>query len=191
MFELVHCGTSVPPMFCTTTSRITSYNVCYTKLLRGVEPRRGPWAALAETGQVNAAVVGLRQKLSALVATLELAAVRGPGLGNCSRRAGELLDRLLTLTETTPPEYLCWFETTARGFALHLTALDIAASFQQHLDGDKAWIFTSATLTVSKRFDHYCAQLGLEHADTAQWDSPFDYQARTLLYIPVGRNNFV
>lgn len=156
------------------------------RLAMGLEPQRRPWAELAETGHVNAAVIALRQKLSALAATLELAAVRGPGLGNCSRRAGELLDRLLTLTETTQPEYLSWFETTARGFALHLTALDIAASFQPHLDDNKAWIFTSATLTISNRFDHYCAQLGLEHADTAQWESPFDYQARTLMYIPVG-----
>lgn len=159
------------------------------RLAMGIELRRGPWAVLAERKQVNAAVLELRQKLSALAATLEFAAVRGPGLGNCSRRAAELLDRLLTLTETTPPEYLCWFETTARGFALHLTALDIAASFQQHLGSDKAWIFTSATLTISKRFDHYCSQLGLQHADTAQWDSPFDYQGRTLLYVPQGLPN--
>ncbi len=159
------------------------------RLAMGVEPRRGPWAALAEAKPVNAAVVELRQRLSALAATLEFAAVRGPGLGNCSRRAAELLDRLLTLTETTPPEYLCWFETTTRGFALHLTTLDIATSFRQHLDSDKAWIFTSATLTISKRFDHYCSQLGLQHADTAQWDSPFDYRARTLLYIPAGLPN--
>jgi ATP-dependent DNA helicase DinG len=159
------------------------------RLAMGAKPQRGAWTALVEAGQVSSAVVELRQKLSALAATLELAAVRGPGLGSCSRRAAELLDRFHTLTETTPPEYLCWFETTARGFTLHLTALDIAASFRQHLEGDKAWIFTSATLTISKRFDHYCAQLGLEHADTAQWDSPFDYQARALLYVPVGLPN--
>jgi ATP-dependent DNA helicase DinG len=159
------------------------------RLTMGVEPRRGPWAAMVELGTVNAAVAELRQKLSALAATLELAAVRGPGLGNCSRRAAELLDRLLTVTETAPPEYLCWFETTVRGFVLHLTALDIAASFHQHLSSDKAWVFASATLTISNRFDHYCAQLGLEHADTARWDSPFDYRARTLLYIPEGLPN--
>ena len=82
---------------------------------------------------------------------------------------------------------MAWFETTARGFALYLTPLDIAASFRQYAKaGKKAWIFTSATLAVNKSFAHFQARLGLEEAETGLWDSPFDYARRTLLYIPSG-----
>ncbi len=154
------------------------------RLALGVEPRRGAWASVAEEQAIHGVLAELRDRLTTMASALELAGVRGPGLASCQRRAADLLDRLHTITEATPPEYICWFETTTRGFALHLTALDIAASFHQYLAEDKAWIFTSATLTVAGSFDHYCSQLGLAQADTGRWDSPFDYRNHTLLYVP-------
>lgn len=156
------------------------------RLALGAEPRRGAWAGVVEERPVRTALLELRDRLTTMASALELAGVRGPGLASCQRRAADLLDRLHTVTETTPPEYICWFETTTRGFALHLTALDVAASFHQYLAENKAWIFTSATLTIAGSFDHYCSQLGLAQADTGHWDSPFDYRNHTLLYIPAG-----
>ncbi len=49
----------------------------------------------------------------------------------------------------------------------------------------RAWIFTSATLAVQRDFGHYCAEMGLDQAESAFWDSPFDYERQALLYAPM------
>jgi ATP-dependent DNA helicase DinG len=91
------------------------------------------------------------------------------------------------LSESVPADYIAWFETTARGFGLHLTPLSVATLFGTQVSGaDKAWVFTSATLTINGSFEHFQRELGLAHADTAQWESPFDYANQTLLYLPSG-----
>lgn len=49
-----------------------------------------------------------------------------------------------------------------------------------------AWIFTSATLTVAGKFDHYLAQMGLQEPRTLALPSPFDYATQGLMYLPKG-----
>ena len=111
----------------------------------------------------NAPAARLRARLARLSAVLEVAAAKGQGLANCARRASALLDRLLTISENPPADYVAWFETTARTFTLYLTPLDIAVPFRQcTANGKKAWIFTSATLAINKSFAHFQSQLGLE-----------------------------
>jgi ATP-dependent DNA helicase DinG len=109
-------------------------------------------------------------------------------LENCAHRASELLDRLLQVSENPPSDYVAWLETTARGFTLRLTPLNVATPFQQCMtEGErKAWIFTSATLAVADDFAHFANRLGLDAADTGLWGSPFDYARQALLYIPTG-----
>lgn len=157
------------------------------RLAFGVEPRRDAWGKLENAKAVHAALAELKSRLTDFSAVLDIAAAKGQGLANCARRASELLDRLMMISESPPSEYVAWFETTARTFTLYLTPLDIAASFRQHTgNGKKAWIFTSATLAIKKSFAHFQARLGLEQAETGLWDSPFDYAQQTLLYIPPG-----
>jgi len=48
----------------------------------------------------------------------------------------------------------------------------------------QAWILTSATLTAADRFDHFLAEIGIEGATTARWNSPFDFPQQALLYLP-------
>ncbi len=157
------------------------------RLAFGVEPRRDAWSKLEKAKPFHEALAQLKSCLSNLASVLEAAAAKGQGLASCARRASELLDRLLTISENPPPDYIAWFETTARSFTLSLTPLDIAASFRQYASaGKKSWVFTSATLAINKKFTHFQAQLGLEEGATGLWDSPFDYARKTLLYIPKG-----
>jgi len=157
------------------------------RLAFGVEPRRDSWSALENARTVHAALAQLKSQLTRFSSVLDAAAAKGQGLANCARRASELLDRLLMISENPPPEYVAWYETTTRTFTLYLTPLDIAASFKQYAGaGKKAWIFTSATLAINKSFAHFQAQLGLDEAETGLWDSPFDFAHQTLLYIPPG-----
>ncbi|MHB8535809.1 MAG: ATP-dependent DNA helicase [Sulfuricaulis sp.] len=157
------------------------------RLAFGVEPKRDSWGRLNDPRTVHAALAELKSRLTRFGAVLDAAAGKGQGLANCARRASELLDRLLTISENPPAEYVAWYETTTRAFTLYLTPLDIATAFKQYAGaGKKAWIFTSATLAINKSFAHFQSQLGLEETETGLWDSPFDYARRTLLYIPPG-----
>ena len=157
------------------------------RLAFGVEPRREPWEKLASAKLFLAALAEFKLRLTRLLTILETAAAKGQGLANCARRASDLLDRLLRVSEDSPSDYVAWFETTTRTFTLYLTPLDIAAAFRGYTGaGKKAWIFTSATLAINKSFSHFQAQLGLEQAETALWDSPFNYAQQTQLYMPSG-----
>ncbi|MCZ6731317.1 MAG: ATP-dependent DNA helicase [Gammaproteobacteria bacterium] len=160
------------------------------RLAFGRASRREAWHVVVGEDAIQRTLADLKALLSELAVALEVAAGKGQGLANCGRRAVDLLERLYTISESPPPEYVAWFETSGRGVSLHLTALDVATPFRQHVeDGDRAWIFTSATLTVGQRFDHYQAQMGLEVADTYRWESPYDYAGQALMYIPTGMPN--
>lgn len=131
------------------------------------------------------ALAALNEALSELADGLEHAAVRGRGLDGCRRRCEELQARLHLLSGPAPEDHVRWLETYTRAFALHLTPLDVSEIFQRFLHAQRrAWIFTSATLAVRGRFEHFTGQLGLDGAITRCWDSPFDYARQALLYLP-------
>jgi len=168
-------------------AQLTEKAVADFRLALGVEPRREAWANTDRFKGFHAALDELKARLGDLTAILERAAAKGQGLANCARRASELLDRLYTIGENPPSDYVAWLETSTRGFVLRLTPLSVASPFRRTLEeGGKTWIFTSATLTVNGAFKHFQAQLGLDEADTGHWDSPFDYARQALLYIPEG-----
>ncbi len=154
------------------------------RLAFGVEARRAPWLEVEQDADARAALSLVQTRLGELAEALAIAAGKAEGLANCHRRAQALLERLALIFDGPGPEYVRWFETGARGFSLQLTVLDVAEGLRAHMSEDKAWIFTSATLTIGKRFDHYQTRMGLEGAETAYWESPFDYARQALLYIP-------
>ena len=53
-------------------------------------------------------------------------------------------------------------------------------------EAKRAWIFTSATLSVNGDFSHYQREIGLENAATRSWPSPYDFANQGLLYVPEG-----
>ncbi|MEA3638975.1 MAG: ATP-dependent DNA helicase [Lamprobacter sp.] len=85
------------------------------------------------------------------------------------------------------PNRVRWFDLQGRNFRFHQTPLDVSAVFrQQRHQHPAAWILTSATLSVGRSFAHFASRVGCEDAETAQWDSPFDYPQQALLYCPDG-----
>jgi ATP-dependent DNA helicase DinG len=80
-----------------------------------------------------------------------------------------------------------WYELTARGFRLSRTPLDVAGPLAQHRErSHAAWVFTSATLAVGGRFNHYADKLGLVDPQTLLAPSPFDWPKQALCYLPPG-----
>ena len=124
-------------------------------------------------------------RLTELTAVLESQADRSEGLQNCWTRSLDLVDRLGRWQEDEDPERVRWVEVFAHSVHLNATPLSIAEIFQRQITGNpRAWIFTSATLSVAGDFSHYQRQMGLELAQTAFWESPFDYPNQALLYVP-------
>lgn len=155
------------------------------RLTLPVEPARFSLAQLEERMGFENGLVGLIRELELFAALLETQAQRSEGLENCWRRAGEQLAQLRRWQKGADRDYVRWGETYTHSLQLNATPLVIAKIMQKQMSGHpRAWIFTSATLAVQRDFGHYCAEMGLDQADSAFWDSPFDYEQQALLYAP-------
>ena len=164
------------------------------RLTLPVEPARFSLAQLEGRGGFDNSLVGLVRELEVLTALLETQAQRSEGLENCWRRACELVAQLRRWQKGADANYVRWGETYTLSLQLNATPLVIASIMEKQMSGHpRAWVFTSATLAVQRDFSHYCGEMGLEGAESAFWDSPFDYEKQALLYAPSGLpdpNNF-
>jgi ATP-dependent DNA helicase DinG len=157
------------------------------RLAVGLQDGHVPAAALGDNRPFGEALAVLRASLGNLARALAALAERGEGLANCARRAGELGSRLERWSDESRDDLVRWAEGHPQALALHMTPLSVAAAFRRQVeDSPRAWILTSATLAAQGDFGHYQRQLGLESAETASWDSPFDFAANALLYLPRG-----
>jgi ATP-dependent DNA helicase DinG len=164
------------------------------RMAAGEETGRQPGRqALART-EFSARLEALGEKLEALSTLLEFQADRSEGLENCWQRCVELSARLARWRkrgqearqeDDAQPIHVRWVEVFQHALQLNATPLSIAEVFQRQIVGAaRAWIFTSATLSVKQDFSHYQQQMGLGEARTGCWDSPFDYPSQALLYVP-------
>ena len=158
------------------------------RLLFGVEERRGVWAELERAPHLTGALEEIGERLAALQDVLQSLAGRGRGLDACLARCQALTATVeLMGSADEAGAAVRWFEISRLGFRLSRTPLDIAAPFRNQMARRaESWIFTSATLAVGDSFAHFQRQLGLDEARTARWDSPFDYAAQGLWYVPRG-----
>ncbi|MCR9191679.1 MAG: ATP-dependent DNA helicase [Gammaproteobacteria bacterium] len=86
---------------------------------------------------------------------------------------------------TTETETVRWVEKFKRTVVFHATPLDIAPYVKTLLARyPSAYVFTSATLTVSNAFDCFIQPLGLTEPVTLHLPSPFDFEQQALLYLP-------
>ncbi|KTD07066.1 ATP-dependent DNA helicase [Legionella jamestowniensis] len=106
-----------------------------------------------------------------------------PGFTRCAKRMEDLKKRLLHFTNTDIVQ-IRWLERFKHSIIFQATPFDIADSFSALLDRQRAYIFTSATLTMASSFDCFLKPLGIKNATTLTLASPFDYQKQALLYLP-------
>ena len=162
------------------------------RLAVGDTPGKLAQAALAERTEFGDALEALAAGLDRLATDLRLVAERSEDVSVVARRAEAAADavgRWQSGLRGDPhaTDWVRWIDVTALGFSLQASPLSVADVFRRQLDGaGRAWIFTSATLAVGRDFSHYTSQLGLADAESACWDSPFDYGAQALLYVPRG-----
>jgi ATP-dependent DNA helicase DinG len=159
--------------------------VAEVRLAMGEGEQRAPWARLANNDSVKESLDALGSSLQLLADALSEQSDRSRGLDNCHQRSLKLLGLFNKTTHEPPENHVHWFETWRQSFRINLTPLDVAENFSsQRQELPSRWIFTSATLSVNGKFEHFARQLGLEAATSLQLDSPFDYQNNALFYLP-------
>lgn len=155
---------------------------------------RDGWLKIQNKKSVQQSLDVLLVALNDLLVVLEAAAERSRGIEQCFERGHKIMARLKSFQaehvkpagkeENDNPAVL-WYETYTKSFMLHATPIDVASIFQQHTNNfSKAWLFTSATLQVNKKFDHFSQNIGLENYTSGVWESPFNYEKQSLLYLP-------
>lgn len=146
---------------------------------------RGTWQEMLDQATVRDALQTLDGAIVALKPVVDPLNGASKGLDACIQRFAEILAHFDHLDKPVPATEVRWFERRGRGVVIHTTPLDVSgifASFREQLDA--AWVFTSATLSVNGKFDHFVQQLGLQDAETLILDSPFDYQNHALMWLP-------
>jgi ATP-dependent DNA helicase DinG len=157
------------------------------RLAVGLQDGHVTAAALGDNRAFGEALGVLRASLGNLARAVAALAARGEGLANCARRAGTLQSLLERWGDEARDDLVRWAEGYTQALALHMTPLSVAEAFRRQVeDSPRAWILTSATLAAQGDFGHYQRQLGLEAAETASWESPFDFASNALLYLPRG-----
>ena len=157
------------------------------RLAFGDAPQRSPWQSMQKREAVNKAVGELAETLGVLEDMLEPHAERSRGIEKCLRRTQSIIELLPQVTGDSDDNFIQWFETFRRGFSLHLTPMDVADNFREHMKESRAaWVFSSATLAVGDSFKHFAQRMGLEEAETRRWDSPFDFANQAAVYVPEG-----
>jgi len=159
------------------------------RLSRPEDSGRLAAGAIHEREDFDDALNTLCERLSLTASLLESQAARSEGLKNCSERARDLKHRVECWRNNEKAgqddNYVRWLEIFGHSLQLHATPLSIAEIFRKQVsETSRAWVFTSATLSVNGDFKHYCGELGLEDANTATWPSPFDFEHQALLYVP-------
>ncbi len=146
---------------------------------------RMPAVAVKRREAVTGALAEACDKLTELAEALHSQAARSEGLQQCFERADALRGLLDGWREDNDASLVRWVEVFHQSVQFNATPLSIAEIFRKQVEAQaKAWVFTSATLSVNGDFKHYVNELGIEDAQTANWASPFDFEKQGLLYVP-------
>lgn len=157
------------------------------RLAFGMEIRRGEWQDIENNPKILSALVTVHEQLKRLAEQLELASIRTKGLETCFDRVEAQEQQLDNMLNNSSGKWIRWYETHGKSITLSQTPLDIAAEFTAFMKQHQAsWIFTSATLSVANRFDHFSKGLGLTETTSYSWESPFDFPSQALFYHPKG-----
>ncbi len=169
------------------------------RLSLGPASGRTALAAIRDRRAFDAALDVLAGALAALSRKLAAQEERAEEIKSCRQRADACLARVTQWREAdarpredageedAAPDIVRWIEVYAHSAVLYSTPLDVGRIFNAQVnDGERAWIFTSATLSVNGDFRHYQGEMGLAQAETRSWASPYDFANQALLYVPEG-----
>ena len=98
-------------------------------------------------------------------------------------RFREMADLLREITAFDKDDVVYWVEKRGRGVFLQVTPIDVSTHLTEELyPKAKAFVFTSATLSVGGDFSFIRSRLGLSEASEINVESPFDYERQAVFY---------
>jgi ATP-dependent DNA helicase DinG len=169
------------------------------RLALGQAMGRTALASLRDRARFDAALDALAGALALLGAKLRAQEERADEIRNCRVRCDDVAALVAewreaderpkedAYGESIVSEVVRWVEAYPQSAVLYMTPLDVGRIFRAQVEEAKrAWIFTSATLSVNGDFSHYQAETGLAAATTRTWPSPYDFANQALLYVPEG-----
>ncbi|MEP7042982.1 MAG: ATP-dependent DNA helicase [Dokdonella sp.] len=168
---------------------IDPLNVAVRRLRLALDrfPAKAAFAQVERDSEVERELEELRVALGAFNEVVGQHAERSRGLASIAERAAAHSSKLAHLTDSGARDAVHWYELSTHGFSFHATPLDLAVPLRElRAQSRAAWIFTSATLSVAGRFEHFARQLGLDDPVTLNLQSPFDYARQALVYLPQG-----
>ncbi|HEX6635811.1 MAG TPA: ATP-dependent DNA helicase [Usitatibacter sp.] len=169
------------------------------RIALGAAAGRVALTALRERAAFERALAALEERLAGLAKQLRAQEERAEEIRNCRMRAEEYYARVIewreagertrgdAYGEAPAADFVRWIEAYPQSAALYLTPLDVGRILGETMKaGERAWIFTSATLSVNGDFSHFQSEMGLGAARTVAWPSPYDFGSQALLYVPQG-----
>ncbi|MDG6335333.1 ATP-dependent DNA helicase [Glaesserella parasuis] len=155
------------------------------RLLLGDGNKRGNLREILQYPKVVEGFAKLNENIDFLSEVVKKSLGRSETLDKIFERLAEVKAQLKRLGDTSVVGYCYWYEINGRSFGLHITPLTVADKFGEQMRANQVgWIFTSATLEVGGKFDHFCQRLGIENAEQMVLQSPFDYARQSLLCVP-------
>jgi len=155
------------------------------RLLFNYDPERGNWREKHHQQRFGQAFSSLKVDLDFLYQVIKLCASRNEAIDHCFERSVNLLAQYDVMVDVDALGMSFWYETTPRHVVLHKTPLSVADKFNAYVEESEAgWIFTSATLAVDGKFEHFAQHLGLNKARHLLLESPFDYEKQSQLVVP-------
>jgi ATP-dependent DNA helicase DinG len=156
------------------------------RLVFGRQDQRMSWQDSWDKTNLSVELPKLLEVYQEVMDILDASSERGKLLDNCWQRAKAHYNYLESYIESKNEDSIRWLEIRGHHLYFNQTPVNVAETFQQRLnDYDAVSVFTSASLAINNDFKHFNQQLGLENCLAEVWNSPFDYQKQTCLYLPV------
>lgn len=164
--------------------------------------RKATFAAIPQAQEFDEALAALLSELDRAVELLGVVSEKHPDLAAVSKTCLDIRARLFQWSQpdrhghnalkagsqADPSDVdgaaVRWVEHSQNYMRLHSAPLSVASIFSRYRGKEQSWVLTSATLSVHGQFGHFVRQLGLSDATTQRWESPFDYGAQGVLYVP-------
>jgi ATP-dependent DNA helicase DinG len=140
-------------------------------------------------GDWQQALEAVHASCAAACAALDMVSEIAPDFVRLHERATELVKRAESFVSVCAPGCVRWLDV---GTQLRLveSPLDISGAVKSKVlggagEGEKSWIFTSATLGDDDKLSWFTQPCGLADAKVLRVGSPFDYARQAALYIPL------
>jgi ATP-dependent DNA helicase DinG len=154
--------------------------LCFPKL-----PSKGHWLPAIKQDSTQKVLQRIQTQIEQLSEVVKVHLSRDEELDKIYDRLIEIKGRFARMITEGDEDVSLWFETTQRHIAIKITPLSVAKKFRKiWQEGERSWIFTSATLSVNENFNHFKGLLGLDECHSLTLQSPFNYQEQSILCVP-------